>query len=181
MVNENPKSPDKTPEKSADKAAEKSAKPEKAKQEKPAESGAPAAQKEGGKEGGAPAPRAPKAKRGKRVDSRGVAHVKASFNNTLVTITTGRGEVISVGSAGTVGFKGTRKSTPFAAQRAAEQAAAFAMRHGLREVEVLVKGAGSGRESAVRALSNSGLKVISIEDVTPLPHNGCRARKRRRV
>jgi small subunit ribosomal protein S11 len=130
---------------------------------------------------GAPTPRVPKAKRGKRVDAKGVAHVKASFNNTLVTITTNRGEVISVGSAGTVGFKGTRKSTPFAAQRAAEQAAAFAMRHGLREVEVLVKGAGSGRESAVRALSNSGLKVISIEDVTPLPHNGCRARKRRRV
>jgi small subunit ribosomal protein S11 len=122
-----------------------------------------------------------KAKKHKKVDSRGVAHVKASFNNTLVCITTGRGEVISRGSAGTVGFKGTRKSTPFAAQRAAEQAASLAMRQGMREVEVRVKGAGSGRESAVRALSNSGLKVISIEDVTPLPHNGCRARKKRRV
>ena len=130
-----------------------------------------------GKEGQAPA----RARKMRRVDSRGVVHVKASFNNTLITITTSRGEVLSRGSAGTVGFKGTRKSTPFAAQRAAEQAASLAMRHGLREVEVKVKGAGSGRESAVRALSNSGLKVLSIEDVTPLPHNGCRARKRRRV
>ncbi len=110
-----------------------------------------------------------------------MVHVKATFNNTLVTITTNRGEVLCTGSAGTVGFKGTRKSTPFAAQRAAEQAASLAMRHGVREVEVKVKGAGSGRESAVRALSNSGLKVLSIEDVTPLPHNGCRARKKRRV
>ena len=117
----------------------------------------------------------------RRVEARGVVHVKASFNNTLITITTSRGEVLSRGSAGTVGFKGTRKSTPFAAQRASEQAAALAMRLGLREVEVKVKGAGSGRESAVRAIANSGLKVISIEDITPLPHNGCRARKRRRV
>src|SRR5262245_60304724 len=117
----------------------------------------------------------------KKISSKGVAHVKATFNNTLVTITTGNGEVIATGSAGQVGFKGTRKSTPFGAQRAAEKAAAGAMRQGVREVEVRVKGAGSGRESAVRALSNSGLKVISIEDVTPLPHNGCRARKRRRV
>ena len=130
---------------------------------------------------GAAAPKPAKQKRQKKVDSRAVAHVKATFNNTLVTITSGRGEVISRGSAGTVGFKGTRKSTPFAAQRAAEQAAAAASRQGVREVEVKVKGAGSGRESAVRALSNSGLKVLSIEDVTPLPHNGCRARKRRRV
>jgi small subunit ribosomal protein S11 len=107
--------------------------------------------------------------------------VKATFNNTLVTITGPTGEVIATGSAGTVGFKGTRKSTPFAAQRAAEQAASTAMRNGMREVEVRVKGAGSGRESAVRALSNSGMRVLSIEDVTPLPHNGCRARKRRRV
>jgi small subunit ribosomal protein S11 len=132
-----------------------------------------------GKEGGAPAPA--RQRKMRRVESRGVVHVKASFNNTLITITTARGEVLSRGSAGTVGFKGTRKSTPFAAQRASEQAAALAMRLGLREVEVKVKGAGSGRESAVRALSNSGLKVLSIEDVTPLPHNGCRARKRRRV
>jgi small subunit ribosomal protein S11 len=117
----------------------------------------------------------------KKISSKGVAHVKASFNNTLVTITSGNGEVVSTGSAGQVGFKGTRKSTPFGAQRAAEKAAASAMRLGVREVEVRVKGAGSGRESAVRALANSGLRVVSIEDVTPLPHNGCRARKRRRV
>ena len=113
--------------------------------------------------------------------SRGVAHVKATFNNTHVTITTNTGDAISWGTAGSVGFKGTRKSTPFAAQRAAEHAASVAMRFGVREVEVKVKGAGSGRESAVRALSNTGLKVLTLEDVTPLPHNGCRARKRRRV
>lgn len=155
--------------------------------EKPADKapkGAPAAA--AGAEGaaaGAPAKagKPAKVKKGKKVDSRAYAHVKATFNNTLVTITTLAGEVISVGSAGTVGFKGTRKSTPFGAQRAAEQAAAVAMRMGVREVEVKVKGAGSGRESAVRALSNTGLKVLSLEDVTPLPHNGCRARKRRRV
>ena len=161
---------DKPAEKAADKGADGGAKAEKgAKGEKGA-----------GDKAGAPA-KAPKAKKGKKVDSRAYAHVKATFNNTLVTITTHAGEVISVGSAGTVGFKGTRKSTPFAAQRAAEQAASVAMRFGVREVEVKVKGAGSGRESAVRALSNTGLKVVSLEDVTPLPHNGCRARKKRRV
>jgi len=120
-------------------------------------------------------------KKAKRSVARGIVHVKATFNNTHVTITTANGETISWGAAGTVGFKGTRKSTPYAAQRAAEQAATAAMRHGMREVEVLVKGVGSGRESAVRALANAGLRVISIQDVTPLPHNGCRARKRRRV
>ncbi len=120
-------------------------------------------------------------KKVRRIASRGVAHVKASFNNTHVTVTTNNGEVVSSGSAGTVGFKGTRKSTPFAAQRAGERAAAGAMRLGVKEVDVLVRGAGSGRESAVRALANSGLKVLSIEDITPLPHNGCRARKKRRV
>jgi len=120
-------------------------------------------------------------KKQKRSVAKGVVHIKASFNNTHVTITTATGDTISWGSAGIVGFKGTRKSTPFAAQRAAEQAAHAAMRHGLKEVEVRVRGAGSGRESAIRALSNAGLNVISIEDVTPLPHNGCRARKRRRV
>jgi small subunit ribosomal protein S11 len=119
----------------------------------------------------------------KRSVARGIVHVKATFNNTHITITTQNGETISWGAAGTVGFKGTRKSTPYAAQRAAEHAATAAMRHGLREVEVLVKGVGSGRESAVRALAlaNAGLRVVSIQDVTPLPHNGCRARKRRRV
>ncbi len=120
-------------------------------------------------------------KKAKRSVARGIVHVKATFNNTHVTITTANGETISWGAAGTVGFKGTRKSTPYAAQRAAEHAATAAMRHGLREVDVLVKGVGSGRESAVRALANAGLRVISIQDVTPLAHNGCRARKRRRV
>jgi small subunit ribosomal protein S11 len=120
-------------------------------------------------------------KKAKRNVARGIVHVKATFNNTHVTITTQDGETISWGAAGTVGFKGTRKSTPYAAQRAAEQAATAAMRHGMREVEVLVKGVGSGRESAVRSLANAGLRVLSITDVTPLPHNGCRARKRRRV
>jgi small subunit ribosomal protein S11 len=113
--------------------------------------------------------------------ARGIVHVKASFNNTHVTITGPTGETLSRGSAGNVGFKGTRKSTPFAAQRAAEFAANAAMRHGLKEVEVRVRGAGSGRESAVRALASAGLTITSIEDVTPLPHNGCRARKKRRV
>jgi small subunit ribosomal protein S11 len=120
-------------------------------------------------------------KKAKKNVARGVVHIKASFNNTHVTITSPNGETISWGSAGVVGFKGTRKSTPFAAQRAAEQAAHAAMRHGMKEVIVKVRGAGSGRESAVRALSNAGLTITSIEDVTPLPHNGCRARKRRRV
>ncbi len=113
--------------------------------------------------------------------TKGIVFIKASFNNTLITITSETGDTLSWGSAGVVGFKGTRKSTPFAAQRASETAAQAAMRHGLREVQVRVKGAGSGRESAIRALSNAGLNVTSIQDVTPLPHNGCRARKRRRV
>ena len=112
---------------------------------------------------------------------KGIVHVKSTFNNTHVTITDPAGNTISWGTAGSQGFKGTRKSTPFAAQRAADNAAQAAMRHGLKEVEVHVTGAGSGRESAVRALANAGLRVSSIEDVTPLPHNGCRAKKRRRV
>ncbi len=117
----------------------------------------------------------------RRSVARGIAHIKASFNNTLITITDINGDVLCKASAGTVGFKGTRKSTPYAAQRAAERAATAATRHGMKSVEVRVKGVGSGRESAVRALSNSGLRVTLIEDVTPLPHNGCRAKKRRRV
>jgi len=112
---------------------------------------------------------------------KGIAHIKSSFNNTHITLTSVTGDTISWGTAGSMGFKGTRKSTPFAAQRAAENAAQAAIRHGLKEIEVRVKGAGSGRESAVRALANSGLRITLIEDVTPLPHNGCRARKRRRV
>lgn len=125
------------------------------------------------------------AKTGKRKPrkniTRGVAHIKSTFNNTHITLTSVSGDTISWGTAGMMGFKGTRKSTPFAAQRAAETAAYAAMRHGLKEIEVRVKGAGSGRESAVRALANAGLRVTSIEDVTPMPHNGCRAKKRRRV
>ena len=117
----------------------------------------------------------------KVVEAEGVAHVKATFNNTHVTLTSVTGDTIAWGTAGSMGFKGTRKSTPFAAQRAAQNAAQNAIRHGMKEVEVRVKGAGSGRESAIRALSNAGLRVTLIEDVTPLPHNGCRARKRRRV
>lgn len=113
--------------------------------------------------------------------ARGIVHVKATFNNTHVTITDPQGNTISWGAAGAVGFKGTRKSTPYAAQRAADRAANAAMRHGMKEVVVRVKGVGSGRESAIRALAAAGLKVTAIEDATPLPHNGCRAKKRRRV
>lgn len=122
-----------------------------------------------------------KKSRVKRQVARGIVHVKATFNNTLVTITDTNGDVLASVSAGTLGFKGSRKSTPFAAQRAAEEAAVRARKLGLNEVEVRVKGPGSGRESAVTALQGVGLKVLSIEDVTPIPHNGCRPRKRRRV
>lgn len=113
--------------------------------------------------------------------SRGIAHIKASFNNTLVTITDINGDVLCRASAGTVGFKGTRKSTPFAAQRAVEQASVAARKFGMQEVEVRVKGPGSGRDAAITALQSAGLRIYSIEDVTPLPHNGCRPAKRRRV
>ena len=111
----------------------------------------------------------------------GVAHIKSSFNNTIVAITDPEGNVISWASAGNVGFKGSRKSTPFAAQLAAEKAAKAAMEHGMRKVDVLVKGPGSGRETAIRSLSQTGLEVSGIKDVTPIPHNGCRPKKRRRV
>jgi small subunit ribosomal protein S11 len=110
-----------------------------------------------------------------------IAHIKATFNNTLITITDLDGDTICAGSAGCAGFKGARKSTPFAAQQAAQRCAAAAMRNGVREVEIKVKGPGSGRESAISALEQTGLRISSIEDVTPLPHNGCRAPKRRRV
>ena len=113
--------------------------------------------------------------------TKGVAHIKATFNNTMVTITDLNGETISWASAGTVGFKGARKSTPFAAGRAAEKAGNEARKHGMVEVEVKVKGPGAGREQAVLNLQNAGLKVTGIEDVTPLPHNGCRPPKKRRV
>ncbi|MHC4543012.1 MAG: 30S ribosomal protein S11 [Planctomycetota bacterium] len=112
---------------------------------------------------------------------RAVAHIKATFNNTLITITDLDGNAICSGSAGCVGFKGSRKSTPFAAQQAARRCANNAMRNGVREVEIRVKGPGSGRESAISALQQAGLRIASIEDVTPLPHNGCRPPKRRRV
>lgn len=120
-------------------------------------------------------------KRVRRNVARGIAHVKATFNNTLVTITDMNGDVLCRASAGTVGFKGTRKSTPFAAQRAVEQVAVAARKMGMVEVEVRVKGPGSGRDSAITALVSAGLRIHSIEDVTPLPHNGCRPSKRRRV
>jgi small subunit ribosomal protein S11 len=111
----------------------------------------------------------------------GIAHIKSTFNNTIVTITDRAGSVISWSSAGNQGFKGSRKSTTFAAGMAAEQAARVAMDHGMREVEVFVKGPGSGRETAIRSLQSAGLEVSMIKDVTPIPHNGCRPPKRRRV
>ncbi|MBB6053023.1 30S ribosomal protein S11 [Armatimonas rosea] len=111
----------------------------------------------------------------------GVAHIQSTFNNTIITLTDTKGEAISWASAGQVGFKGTKKGTPFAAQLAAESAARKAMEHGLKRVDVHVKGPGSGRETAIRALGQVGLEVSMIKDVTPLPHNGCRAPKRRRV
>jgi small subunit ribosomal protein S11 len=112
---------------------------------------------------------------------RGVAHIQSTFNNTIVTITDPAGNAISWASSGGMGFKGSRKSTPFAAQLAAEKAAKAAMEHGMREVECFVKGPGSGREAAIRSLQASGLEVSVIKDVTPIPHNGCRPPKRRRV
>ena len=117
----------------------------------------------------------------RRSVSRAIAHIKATFNNTMITITDTSGETLAWASAGTVGFKGTRKSTPFAAQRAAETVAQAARKFGVTEIEIRVKGPGSGRESAITALQSAGLRIQSIEDVTPLPHNGCRPPKRRRV
>lgn len=111
----------------------------------------------------------------------GVAHIKATFNNTIISISDPEGNVLSWASAGNVGLKGSRKSTPFAAQLAAEAASRRAQEHGVRRVDVLVKGPGSGRETAIRSLQATGLEVIGIKDVTPVPHNGCRPRKRRRV
>ncbi len=120
-------------------------------------------------------------KRKEKVDAVGVAHIKATFNNTLVTLTDRKGNVISWASAGTIGYKGSRKSTPFAAQLAAEASAKEAMELGLRKIEVRVKGPGSGREAAIRSLQAAGLEIEAIKDVTPIPHNGCRPPKRRRV
>lgn len=120
-------------------------------------------------------------KRERKNITSGVAHVNASFNNTMITITDAQGNTVSWSSAGTMGFKGSRKSTPYAAQMAAEDAARKAGEHGVRSLEVEVSGPGSGRESALRALQAAGFTVTSIRDVTPIPHNGCRPRKRRRV
>ena len=125
-------------------------------------------------------PKKPKRREKKNVPH-GQAHIKSSFNNTIVAITDPEGNVLSWASAGNVGFKGSRKSTPFAAQLAAEKAARAAMEQGVRKVDVLVKGPGSGRETAIRSLQNVGIEVGGIKDVTPIPHNGCRPKKRRRV
>ncbi len=111
---------------------------------------------------------------------RGKAYVKSTFNNTIITLTDPNGNVIAWGSGGTAGFTGSRKSTPYAAQLAAETAAATAIENGMREVEVFVRGPGSGREAAVRALQSTGIRILTIRDVTPIPHNGCRARRRPR-
>ncbi|HHV71040.1 MAG TPA: 30S ribosomal protein S11 [Clostridia bacterium] len=111
----------------------------------------------------------------------GIAHIQSTFNNTIVTITDTRGNAISWASAGALGFRGSRKSTPFAAQMAAEEAAKAAMEHGMKQIEVRVKGPGSGREAAIRSLQAAGLEINVIKDVTPIPHNGCRPPKRRRV
>ena len=120
-------------------------------------------------------------RREKKNIERGAAHIQSTFNNTIVTITDTQGNAVSWASAGEMGFRGSKKSTPFAAQTAAEVAAKAAMEHGMKTVEVFVKGPGSGRESAIRALQATGLEVTMIRDVTPIPHNGCRPPKRRRV
>lgn len=126
-------------------------------------------------------PRRPAQRRVKKNVPMGVVHIQATFNNTIVTITDQAGNAVSWASAGVKGFKGSRKSTPFAAQLVAEDAARKAMDHGMKAVGVFVKGPGAGRESALRAIANSGLKITHIRDVTPIPHNGCRPPKRRRV
>ena len=121
------------------------------------------------------------ARKERRIIPRGQAHIQATFNNTIVTITDTAGNVLTWSSSGNKGFKGSRKSTPFASQLAAEAAAKKAMEHGMRQVEVYVKGPGTGRESAIRAIQAAGLEIVAIKDVTPIPHNGCRPPKRRRV
>ena len=122
-----------------------------------------------------------KKRRERKNVEKGVAHIRSTFNNTIVTITDVQGNAIAWGTSGEMGFKGSKKSTPYAAQTAAEHAAKIAVDHGMKTVEVYVKGPGSGRESAIRALENVGLQVVMIKDVTPIPHNGCRPPKRRRV
>ena len=127
-----------------------------------------------------PGGRRPKRRERKNI-AYGIAHIKSSFNNTIITITDQQGNALAWASSGNVGFKGSRKSTPFAAQLAAETVARRAMEHGVRKVDVLVKGPGSGRETAIRTIQNTGIEVVGIKDVTPIPHNGCRPPKRRRV
>jgi small subunit ribosomal protein S11 len=139
------------------------------------------AKTEGGKDAATAKKKTFKKRGEKRVVHHGYAHIQASFNNTLITITDTEGNVVSWSSAGAIGFKGSRKGTPFAATQAAMAACNVAKTFGMRSCEVLVKGPGSGRESAVRALQNAGIEVKSIRDVTPIPHNGCRPPKRRRV
>ena len=148
----------------------------------PAAPAAPAAAAPAGApaEGAAPAAAGKKKKIRKSV-LKGVVHIKATFNNTTITITDKKGNTLCWDTGGTIGYKGSRKSTPFAAQRAAEQCAQKAKKLGMKEVDIRIKGPGSGRESAIRAIQSSGIEIKAIEDVTPLPHNGCRARKRRRV
>ena len=127
-----------------------------------------------------PGGRRPKRRERKNI-THGIAHIKSSFNNTIITISDQQGNTLAWASSGNVGFKGSRKSTPFAAQLAAETAARRAMEHGVRRVDVVVKGPGSGRETAIRSIQNTGIEVLGIKDVTPIPHNGCRPPKRRRV
>jgi len=127
------------------------------------------------------APKRSRKRKEKKNIEHGAAHIRSSFNNTIVTITDTKGNALSWASAGGLGFRGSRKNTPFAAQQASETAAKAAMEHGLRTVEVYVKGPGSGREAAIRALQTAGLEITLIKDVTPIPHNGCRPPKRRRV
>jgi small subunit ribosomal protein S11 len=125
--------------------------------------------------------RTTKKKKAKRVDVAGIAHIKSTFNNTIITITDQAGNVVSWASPGVMGFKGSRKSTPFAAQQAADRAAREVLDLGMRKVECWIKGPGAGREAAIRSLKSAGLDVTAVKDVTPVPHNGCRPRKRRRV
>ena len=127
-----------------------------------------------------PAARRPRRKERKNI-GHGVAHIKSSFNNTIISFSDQKGNVVSWASAGNVGFKGSRKSTPFASHQAAEEAARKAMEHGVRRVDVQVKGPGSGRETAIRSIQNTGIEITGIKDMTPVPHNGCRPPKRRRV
>jgi len=147
----------------------------------PAPAAAPAAAAGGAAAEAAAPAAAGKKKKVRKSVLKGVVHIKATFNNTTITITDKKGNTLCWDTGGTIGYKGSRKSTPFAAQRAAEQCAQKAKKLGMKEVDIRIKGPGSGRESAIRAIQSSGIEIKAIEDVTPLPHNGCRARKRRRV